>query len=310
MGLVKLAQKFTTLDVATKNKNINKMKVEIANSIRNIAKNIDTKKSSSIVNKIIKKRIFCPVDYMRYPEFSCVLDFIEIKENDNILDVSSPQWFSIFLASKYPKSNFYYLNIIDEELDPFKEIVSLLELKNISYIKGDCRKLNFDANFFDTVISISVIEHIYPEVGGDKTALDEIYRVLKDKGSLVITVPFKENRTIVYIDGAVYERKNLEKNFFAREYDMNMFNELVESTKFEEEERKYISEKKGFLSLDYYQWGPGKDYSSAKKNLRYKKKVEKLLGSSIEGLLARKYLSISESPKYRLVNICAKLSKD
>ncbi|MDD1469178.1 hypothetical protein MEO43_28915, partial [Dolichospermum sp. ST_sed5] len=36
------------------------------------------------------------IDYMRYAEFSAIYTWLSLKPGQRILDVSSPQWFSIF----------------------------------------------------------------------------------------------------------------------------------------------------------------------------------------------------------------------
>lgn len=66
---------------------------------------------------------------------------------------------------------------------------------NFTFIEGDIRQTNFPDNFFDMVTAISSIEHVgfdgsnvNPE--GDKTALQEIRRILKPGGRVIMTVPF------------------------------------------------------------------------------------------------------------------------
>ena len=53
----------------------------------------------------------------------------------------------------------------------------------------DCTKLSFTDNTFDLLISQQVFEHVFDI----KTALSESFRVLKDNGSCVISIPFFYN---------------------------------------------------------------------------------------------------------------------
>ena len=66
-----------------------------------------------------------------------------------------------------------------------------------TFYQQDIRTNSFPNDFFDTVISISTIEHIglghykdYKEEDGDKSAMREIRRIVKSGGQILITVPF------------------------------------------------------------------------------------------------------------------------
>jgi ubiquinone/menaquinone biosynthesis C-methylase UbiE len=102
---------------------------------------------------------------------------------------------------------FTYINIIDSELDVYKELANCLRIKNLKYHKEDVRNMEFNDNTFDKVITISVIEHVYPEKDGDMIALGEIKRVLKPDGNLLLTIPYKSKHNIVYSDGPVYDKE-------------------------------------------------------------------------------------------------------
>jgi len=65
-----------------------------------------------------------------------------------------------------------------------------------TFVQGDLRQMSFNDEFFDIVTAISTIEHVglgrYGDpVGaeGDREAMREIKRVLKQGGQLIITVP-------------------------------------------------------------------------------------------------------------------------
>jgi hypothetical protein len=84
-----------------------------------------------------------PVDYMRCAEFEAILRNLEVDPQMEVLDVSSPQWFSLYLAERYPKTMFHYVNIIGTELDPYLNIADSLGLMNLKYHQGDVRNLQF-----------------------------------------------------------------------------------------------------------------------------------------------------------------------
>lgn len=58
-------------------------------------------------------------------------------------------------------------------------------------IEGDIINLKFDDNFFDTVFCTEVIEHLNNE--DIEKGINEIYRVLKSGGNLILTTPYNEN---------------------------------------------------------------------------------------------------------------------
>ena len=57
--------------------------------------------------------------------------------------------------------------------------------------KGDLLNLRFDSKEFNTVFATEVLEHLNPE--DLSKALNEIKRVMKQKGYLIITVPYNED---------------------------------------------------------------------------------------------------------------------
>ncbi len=251
-----------------------------------------------------------PIDYMRYAEFGAILGDLVIAPGMDVLDVSSPQWFSLYLAGKYPETRFQYINITDGEVNPFERIAEAIGIKNLRYKKEDVRSLKYDSGIFDKVISISVIEHIYPEMDGDLMALSEIKRILKPEGEFLLTVPYKETGSLVYMDGPVYERGAKERNFFAREYDSTTFHRMVKAAGFTLRNCWFICEQLGALSKDYYEWGPGKDGKSFSKYLfKAISQIERLPGISFDGMLAKKHLGISREITGRVVNVSAALVK-
>jgi|GEM_PF-1484273 len=288
---------------------MNKIDVRrISAGIKKLAqKALNSLSTSDPAYKVAHERLYRPIDYMRCAEFYAISNYLSVKAGMRILDVSSPQWFSMYHAAGNPETEFDYINIIDAELDSFRKIAQICGLNNLHYHKGDARALSFKPGSFDKIISMSVIEHIYPEVGGDAKALGEIKRVLVPTGELLITVPYKDKRNIVYVNGPVYEREAMGKSFFAREYDKEMFDDLVAASGFKLNNTHFIIEKPGLFSPDYYKWGPGRDTSSAKYIIRASALIERILRKPLDEPLARRYLRVSPQSAYRLVNIAARL---
>jgi SAM-dependent methyltransferase len=245
---------------------------------------------------------------MRYAEFEGILRELDLRPGQRVLDVSSPQWFAVYLADANPNVDIVYTNLLEEEVAPFREIASALGLRNLTYHRGDVCSLDFPDGAFDRAVSISVIEHVYPEVGGDVRALREIRRVLKDDGRLVLTVPFKAERNILYIDGAVYGREGTTRSFFAREYDAPMFEALVAESGLTLASLWYVCESAGGFAPDFHEWGPGKGSLWAKLLYTSRRAGERILRVSLDELLARRYLHVSRVINHRVVNAAAVLS--
>jgi len=256
-----------------------------------------------------KARLLTPIDYMRCAEFPLASAQMPLEPGMKVLDISSPQWFSVCLALQNPEVEFHYVNILDSELDQIRDVANALGVTNIRYGKQDARSLDFEPQSFDRVVSISVLEHIAPEVGGDVRALESIRRVMKDSGTLTVSVPLKETRNVVYMDGSVYERSATPRNFFAREYDYSQFAEAVSAAGFEIGDRVFICEKTGLGAVDYWQWGPGCGSCYSRFLLLFLKVIRKFARILLEESLAYKYLRVSDEVVPRTVNIVATMIK-
>jgi len=89
---------------------------------------------------------------------------------------------------------FYYLGYDTYAIDVNKPPYVY---KQIKFIRGDIVRSSFKNNFFDIIVAISTLEHIGlgaykdPIYGdGDLKAVEEMKRILKNHGLLLITGPF------------------------------------------------------------------------------------------------------------------------
>tara|TARA_Y100000310_G_scaffold157690_1_gene157096 strand:+ start:812 stop:1483 length:672 start_codon:yes stop_codon:yes gene_type:complete len=103
-----------------------------------------------------------------------------------------------YISSKILLKNpfeLYAIDICDEALNEFREKVKLKGFgKKIVIKKGFLQKLPFEDGFFDFVICSEVIEHApYLDKG-----FEEINRVLKKRGKLILTFPIEHKRRKVY----------------------------------------------------------------------------------------------------------------
>ncbi len=126
--------------------------------------------------------------------------------NKKILDIGC--WTGQFerIASKYTKTIM--------GIDPGKDAIRIARktVKGSKFEVGDALKLNFKDKSFDAVTILDVIEHI-PK-GTESICLDEIWRVLKDKGYIIISTPHSHPLS-TFLDPAFFiigHRHYSEKN--------------------------------------------------------------------------------------------------
>lgn len=282
--------------------NSNRLAAEIGALAKEAMQRLST---GSAAYRLARRRAVCPIDYMRYAEFEALLRVAPLRDGITVLDIGSPQWLTLAMAKRHPGARFTYINIIDSELDPCREVADALRLMNIRYLKEDARSMSFDAATFDLTWSISVIEHIFPEQGGDVQAIIEITRVMKPHGQLYLTVPCKSKRKVVYTDGFGYGQSGSGRNFFAREYDRLQFSELIFDSGCEVVNFSLICEKSGLLAVDNMEWGQGHGKLFGERLIKLRRYPERLLSMSFDQALAQRYLVLSSSSDERMVNIFA-----
>lgn len=90
--------------------------------------------------------------------------------------------------------------------------------KKLKFVKGDIRKTKFKSGFFDVVTIISTLEHVgmgqtsygdLEEEDGDVTAMQEIRRILKPKGVVLLTLPFGKPKFLPFL--RVYDKERIKK---------------------------------------------------------------------------------------------------
>lgn len=134
-----------------------------------------------------------------------IVEYLWIWSNLNfndckILDAGSTLNFKFLVDNSVVDSNDLYIYTFAPESYSFTN-------KGVSYVYGDLRDIPFKKNFFDCIISQSTIEHIgmdnsiygYDIVDDEKSeqksydylkVIDEMIRVLKPNGTLLITFPY------------------------------------------------------------------------------------------------------------------------
>lgn len=124
------------------------------------------------------------VDYEQNVRSEIVLNYLSPKKGDKILDIGCGNARDIvYIVEK--GAEVTGIDISEGMIVEAKKDLEVLGYKNITLEVGDATNLDYADNQFDKVLCSEVIEHI---PNADK-ALDEICRILKPGGKLVLSTP-------------------------------------------------------------------------------------------------------------------------
>ncbi|MGC2694341.1 MAG: class I SAM-dependent methyltransferase [Candidatus Angelobacter sp.] len=168
--------------------------------------------------------------YTRFPEYywfdKAISGYLAHAAPDvqiNILDVGSPKTLGLYLGLK-TRADLALTDISELNVEEYKVMWQTLQPRakgRVSFSLQDARSLEFPAEQFDIVYSMSVLEHVEGE-SGDFSAICELLRVLKPGGLLLLSLPFG-NRYIeqkrIGFSGAARKTDDQEAYFFQRIYD-------------------------------------------------------------------------------------------
>jgi SAM-dependent methyltransferase len=173
-------------------------------------------KNDDVSHSEIYRMLFAPIESTRYFEFGAAWDFLSGTSIGHYLDVSSPRLFPLALVTQRQEAVAELINPDKEDLRVTAGIVRGSGLSDrCTFWNCLLEDAPFDANTFDLITSISVIEHI-PD---DKNAALEMWRLLKPGGRLLLSVPCAAVAEEQYIDVDQFGlQKPCENEFFFLQY--------------------------------------------------------------------------------------------
>ena len=166
-------------------------------------------------------------------------------------------WIYLDRETNFLSSNLKVLHVAPEQVfyKKFKKLKNweyfTFDLNSpIADIKGDLISTNFKDEYFDLIICNHVLEHIED----DKSALDEMYRILKYNGISILQVPINVKRENTFEDLSIKSKIQREKYFgqydHVREYGLD-FKDRVEQAGFKVEMINYSKKISQDLVIKY-----------------------------------------------------------
>ena len=136
----------------------------------------------------------------------------KLVKHAKVLDIACGNGYGTNILSKSAKS-VVGVDISKEAID---FATKKYENKNVEFYQSDAKSLNFSASSFEYVVSFETIEHLSKE--GAKEFLEEIKRVLKPSGKLIISTPDNRNASL---------GKKPANPYHLQEYSLVEFKNLV-----------------------------------------------------------------------------------
>lgn len=139
-------------------------------------------------------RAFGLPDTVKQQQAREVFSILDSLSFTSVLDVGCAYGhYSIRIAKKYPNSKVKGLDINEEQLNVGRVVKRKFGLKNLTFERTDV----CDASIIkkhDLVLLLQVIEHLKD----DRTALEEIRKIVSDNGYLILTAPNLESPIIYW----------------------------------------------------------------------------------------------------------------
>ena len=173
----------------------------------------------------------------RVIEYSWVYKNIPDLENGRVLDVGAKEGLPI-TDMLLENENIVYAFDINAS--------GSIRRGNLIIERGDIRSTSYEENYFDAVIAVSTLEHIgvagrYRISGeddlGDFKAMQEMFRILKPGGKVLVTVPYGIGKSLplnrLYnaerINGIFNNYKIIKSTYFRFKQTYKMWFEVSES---------------------------------------------------------------------------------
>ena len=201
--------------------------------------------------------IFSPLDSVRYFEFDYFWHrIVKLPRIGRYLDISSPRLFTARVMNRFKNLKAQIVNPDRSDLDTTAQIYRFLKLsERCTFLNLRVDELSFPPAMFDTIVSISVIEHI-PGLA-DRGAITKLWNLLKKAGTLFLSVPCAHEPFEEHINFNEYRLLQSSQDQFVfgqRFYDETLLQERIFTITGEPESYRILGEKnKGTLLRNRHQ---------------------------------------------------------
>ena len=175
--------------------------------------------------KMIGRMILFPMDSVRYFEFDfCWRSFSAGDTLGYYLDVSSPRLFSLRALNKHPFERAVLINPVADDLRMTEQLIHACGLSSRCEFRNCLlEELDSAPASFDTIVSVSVIEHIPGE--GDREAIKKMWELLSPRGRLLLSVPCAREAFEEYLDFNEYGLLAEDENHFV--FGQRFYNQIL-----------------------------------------------------------------------------------
>jgi len=185
------------------------------------------KRQGSLSPSDFFRLLFWPIDSVRYFEFDFMWETLSKLRLSSYLDISSPRMFPLVFLSGHPDITAELVNPDKADLEITRKFITACGLDPQCQLGSLLiEDLPFAHESFDAVTSISVVEHIHE----DKKAIENIWRLVKPGGRLLLSVPCAAIAEEEYMDADFYGVQTArEKDFLFHQYkyDQNLLEERI-----------------------------------------------------------------------------------
>lgn len=144
----------------------------------------DKKMEAEIYDKIREDNLYESKNFLKRSIFNKRFEYLLklSKKRGNVLDVGCGEGYFIRFADKR-FDKYTGIDISSERLKNAREKIT--GMQNIQLMVCDAEKTPFKNESFDAIFAADVLEHIK----NLDAAIDEIYRIIKNDGELIISIP-------------------------------------------------------------------------------------------------------------------------
>lgn len=155
-----------------------------------------------------------------------LLDLIKPQKGNVILDLGTGTGYVAFgIARKYITSKVVGIDVVTDTLARNKKIVNERKILNLEFISYDGIKFPFPSNSMDYIVTRYAVHH-FPNIVG---SFNEMYRVLKPKGKLVIADPTPNDNDA---GGFVDKFMRMKPDGHIKFYSLNEYKDMLQNIGF------------------------------------------------------------------------------